>query len=324
VTSGSSFTADDDGLHPPGKHHAWTETSWWSFNVPGRSLGGWLYAQVRPHQNSTAGGAFVWDAESSLPWELPFYAWFKHQRLPADLDLRHARLPCGVSIDQLEPATSYRLGYQFREETDFTAELLFQALMPPFPYRAGAPPFSASSHYDQPGRVTGHIVLRGERVDVDCLSVRDRSWGPRPEHWGREGRMSYAFGTADEHTGFLVFSHPEDDDPFTSRERATSGYLLLEGKPSRVLGGSRRCVRDERDGMVRRIELDLRDQDGRAVTAVGESLSRMVLLQHRITYNSLLRWTITVAGHGSAVGYGEDQDLWPVALIADRRRPAAT
>jgi hypothetical protein len=317
-----AFTAADDGLHPPGEHHAWTETSWWSFNVPSRAMGGWLYVQVRPHQDSTAGGAFVWDAQSALPWELPFYGWFTHQRRPAELDLRRAVLPSGVSIEQVVAGTSYRLGYRFRDQDDFTADLRFDAIMPAFPYLSGTPPFSVSSHFDQPGRITGHIVVRGERIEVDCLSVRDRSWGPRPEHWGRSDRLSYAFGTADERTGFLVFCHPDDDDPFTDNEAAASGYLLINGRAQRIVAGHRRSTRDAGDGMVRTIELELTDDDDRTLRAHGESVSRMVLSRHRVTYNSLLRWTIETA-HSTAVGYGEDQDLWPVALTADRARNGA-
>jgi hypothetical protein len=74
--------------------------------------------------------------------------------------------------------------------------------------------------------------------------------------------------------------------------------------------------------MVRTIELELTDDDDRTLRAHGESVSRMVLSRHRVTYNSLLRWTIETA-HSTAVGYGEDQDLWPVALTADRARNGA-
>jgi hypothetical protein len=33
--------------------------------------------------------------------------------------------------------------------------------------------------------VTGTIVLHGEEISIDCYSVRDRSWGPRPTGPGR-------------------------------------------------------------------------------------------------------------------------------------------
>ncbi|MFJ3212633.1 DUF7065 domain-containing protein [Streptomyces flaveolus] len=311
-----SFGVNDDRLHAPGEKHSWTETSWWSFNVPERALAGWLYVQVRPHQHTTAGGAFLYDATSPLPWQLPYYAMFDHQRLPADFDLTHARLPSGVSIDCVEPGMVYNLGYRFRDETDLVASLRFEGLIRPFPYLSGTPPFSASSHFDQPGRLTGTLQLRGERIEVDCFSLRDRSWGPRPEHWGRGGRMSYVFATMDARNGLLAFCHPVGDDPFTDTETVTTGYLLKDGEVSRLTGGSRTSTRDPRTRMVRTIDVDLHDELGRTVHAHGDARSAMVLSRHRVTFNTLLEWTDS-AGR---VGWGEDQDLWPVALLADSAR----
>lgn len=311
-----TFTPADDHLHTPSEKHSWTETSWWSFNVPERSLAGWLYVQVRPHQNTTAGGAFVYDALASAPWQLPFYAMFDHQKLPADLDLTHMRLESGVSIECIEPGMVYDLGYRFRDETDFIASLRFTGLIRPFPYLSGAPPFSASSHFDQPGHLTGTVRLRGERIDVDCYSLRDRSWGPRPEHWSRAGRMSYAFATYDERNGLLAFCHPTGDDPFTDTESVTTGYLLQDGKVTRLVGGTRRSERDPRTRMVRAIDLDVYDDQGRTASAHAIARSAMVLSRHRVTFNTLLEWTDS----DGRTGWGEDQDLWPVALLSDSLR----
>lgn len=311
-----AFGPEDDRLHKPGPKHSWTETSWWSFHVPQRALAGWLYVQVRPHQHTTAGGAFAYDPSATTSWQLPFYAMFDHQKLPADLDLRHARLESGVSIDCVEPGMVYDLGYRFRDETDFVATLRFEGLFGPFPYLTGAPPFSASTHFDQPGRLTGTIELRGERIEVDCLSLRDRSWGPRPEHWGRGGRMSYAFGTMDEANGVLAFCHPAGADPFTDLESVTSGYLLRDGEVARLAGGTRRSERDPVTRMVRAFDLEVHDVRGRRARYRAVARSAMVLARHRVTVNTFLQWTDT----DDRSGWGEDQDLWPLPLLSDSRR----
>ena len=44
----------------------------------------------------------------------------------------------------------------------------------------GVVPFLKGAHFDQAGHVTGTMVLHGEEIPIDCYSVRDRSWGPRP------------------------------------------------------------------------------------------------------------------------------------------------
>ena len=56
-TAVTDFTAADDGLHPPSDNFYETETFWFSFFVPDRALGAWLYASVRPNAGLTAGWA---------------------------------------------------------------------------------------------------------------------------------------------------------------------------------------------------------------------------------------------------------------------------
>src|SRR4029077_13545581 len=50
------FTAADDELHPAGPQRDWTETIWFSFAVPERTLAGWLYVQMRPNAGASSGG----------------------------------------------------------------------------------------------------------------------------------------------------------------------------------------------------------------------------------------------------------------------------
>jgi hypothetical protein len=68
--------------------------------------------------------------------------------------------------------------------------------------------------------------------------------------------------------------------------------------------------------MVRSIDLDLVDERGRTLRVGGEARAAMTLARHRITYNTLLRWQ----DDDGRVGWGEDQDLWPHALLADSAR----
>jgi hypothetical protein len=313
-----AFTEADDELHPVGTGSLdWTETSWWSFNVPGRALGGWLYAQLRPNLGTVAGGAFVWDASTALPWELPFYAYFHHLPIPEACDLRDVTFRNGVSIRLLEPGMRYRLGYRFREERDFTADLLFEGITPPIPYLPGDPPFAGSSHYDQPGHITGTISLRGETVAVDCLSMRDRSWGRRPELAGRYAgdRVSYAFGVAGPDDAFLAFCQPPPGAPGSDVERLRGGFLLRDGELWRLTSAERRVRRDAATGRVRELEIDAVDSAGRELCARGEARSGMVLHAHSLCLNSLVHWEFD----GKAC-WGEDQDVWSVSRFADRPR----
>jgi len=311
------FTAADDSLHPVGDPALdWTETTWWSFNVPHRSLAGWLYTQIKPNLGISTGGAFVYGPGAWLPWDLPFHAWFSHQPLPDPLDLRDATFRNGVSVRVLDPGMSYRLGYRFRDNTDFTADLRFDGLTPPVPHLTGAPPFTGSSHYDQHGRVVGSLTLHGERIDVDCFAVRDRSWGRRPEHIGvGAGRLSYAFGTVAPDEMFLIFTLPMSAEPGETAGRLSSGYLVRDGVLRRLAEATRCDQRDPGTGAVAALEIDGYDVDGRELNVTGRAISRMALPGSSLCINTLLRYEVD-----GREAWGEDQDVWPMARFAAARR----
>ena len=308
------FKPSDDELHPVGPNLDWTETLWFSFHVAERSLGGWLYAQVRPRLGTVAGGAFVYGPGAVGPWEQPYYGWFTHHPLPDALDLTNVTFKSGFSVRCLEPTMRYALGYQFRDSREFVADLVFEGLVPPVPHVQGAPPFVGSSHYDQPGHLTGTIELRGERLEVDCVSVRDRSWGRRPELIGRRGRLSYAFGSCSATDAFLAFCVPPEEAPLGDVEHLTSGFLYRDGVLRRLASATRRVERDPTHGGVSRIEIEGSDTDGRRLNAIAEARSRLFLPSNSLCINTLLRWDID-----GREGFGEDQDVWSMAHFADRR-----
>ncbi len=310
------FTAQDDERHQPGPSPDWTETIWFSFFVPERGLGGWLYVQMRPNLGTTAGGAFVYGPGSWEMREIPYYAYFQHQPLPSPLDIRDVAFRTGVSVKVLEPGQRYQLGYRFRDQTDFLADLEFQGLTPPVPHVQGAPPFVGSSHFDQHGHVTGTIMLHGEMIPVDCYAVRDRSWGRRPELVGLGAkRLSYVFGTTSADEAFLVFCLPEGGDQTAEVETLSSGYLLRDGKLRRLATATRHNRRDPATGGVAHVDVEATDTDGRALHVSGEKVSAMALQDCKLCINTFLRFSVD-----GRDGWGEDQDVWPLARFAQMRR----
>ena len=310
------FSAADDSMHAVGPTRDWTETTWWSFNVPERSLAGWLYVQVRPNNGTAAGGAFVYGPGDWMPWELPYYAYFDHQPVPDPLDLASVSFMNGVSVEVLDPGIRYRLGYRFRDQDDFVANLEFTGLTPPVPHVHGAPPFTGSSHYDQHGRLTGELLLHGERIPVDCIAVRDRSWGRRPERVGPSvPRLSYVFGATSDDEAFLVFCQPPADDQESETETLSSGYLLRDGKLRRLARATRTNTRDLGTGAIAGLEIDALDTDGRSLHVVGTPRSRMMLSHVGICINTFLEFDVD-----GRTGHGEDQDVWSIARFGARRR----
>jgi hypothetical protein len=180
------------------------------------------------------------------------------------------------------------------------------------PHLSGEPAFTGSSHYDQMGRVQGTLRLHGDTIAVDCLSMRDRSWGRRPELIGRRpgDRVSYAYGATSESEAFLAFCVPEE--PLSDVERLTSGWLLRDGVLRRLVQARRKVVRQP-SGALHGVTLTGVDSDGRELRAQGTVLSTMFLHAGPLCINTALRWDVD-----GRQGFGEDQDVWSTARFRSR------
>ena len=307
----NGFTEADDHFHFAGLSDRWweTETAWFSFCKPERRLGGWLYTMVRPNIGTVAGGAWIWDDTAHLPWEALYSSNLTAQRLDKATDLADCKLANGVSIKRLAPLQSYKLGY--RDEGRLHLDLTFDAVMQPRALRRAGSVFKAASHFDQFGRVTGDIVVNGETIAIDCLAMRDRSWGPRAEH--RPTKNAYVTGIASPRDAFLAVTRWEVDV-----EHVAYGFMIRDGEIADLVSGTRHVERCPVNGWVTSMTIAAKDERGRTLEAQGERLSGIIINRHSfIDSNALMRWTIN--GHA---GCGEDQDMWPVHDWAAMRRSA--
>lgn len=319
-----TITPDDDRFHP-GSDDWWeTETAWFSFNIPERRIGGWFYNQVLATQQICNGGAWVWD-DSDAP--ALYEAQHRGLELPPvdQLDLRDVQLPNGNHIKMLEPLRTYTITYS--NPGQFEADLRFTAVMPPNSHPLRTAPFWKGRHFDQPMHVTGSITLHGEVLAVDCISVRDRSWGPRPmgpdprkpkvEGAPRPARtgprrppegVGYPFGAASPTESWLLYTRPTVVDGVASDELAT-GYLLRDGTFGHLRSGRRRIWLDPQTRWITRIDLEATDEHGRDLEATGTLVSR-----HGAPGTSsgtgLYRWS----WHGQD-GWGEDQTFAPAEIL---------
>lgn len=310
------FTPRDDQHHFAELGDDWwaTETAWFSFHHPQRGLGGWFYTLMRPNIGTVTGGAWVWDAGAHLPWEALYSSNYSALQLPPALDLTDCTLPNGVRIRVLAPGMRYELGYH--DANRLEANLVFEGVMPPQPLTAVGSTFGSAHHFDQFGRVTGEIVLHGERIAIDCIGMRDRTWGRRPED--RPRQAAYVTGAVDAANGFLAVTNGRPE-----REAIAYGFLRRSGRTLPLVDGERRVQRDATHGWITRIEIEAQDKEGRMLRAVGEPVSRIILNRHTfIDINSLVHWRIEDAHAQGSEAWGEDQDMWPVHRWAQRQRDA--
>jgi hypothetical protein len=289
----ADLTPEDDQFHPGDDNPWWTETVWFAWMIPEHNMLGYFYPAFRKNLGVHFGGALVVDHTAELPWELPFFDYNWHCALPPDTDLRHFDLESGMRLRVIEPMRVFEFGYSHR---DLELELRYEAIMRPMVSRA-TPPFN-KGHIDQPGRVTGHMVLHGQRYEVDCYAMRDRSWGPRQD--GRQPKVGYAYGIASPTSAFLSVSIDK-----SGHDGVAGGFLMRDGEWSRLRDGERQVVRDDR-GRPETITIRATDELGRPVEAVGSVLSRQVFTAYpsMFCWNSLVRWTFD-----DGVCHGEDQDV---------------
>jgi hypothetical protein len=304
-----AISEQDDRFHFDRMSNRWweTETVWFSFCHPQRKLGGWLYTMVRPNIGTVAGGTWIWDEHAHLPWEVPYYTNYTSLRLPADADARDIAFPNGVTVKAIEALRKYEL--KVEDEGKLSLNLIFEAIMAPQPLAGPASVYGAAGHFDQYGRMKGSIILHGEEIAIDCLAIRDRSWGPRAEH--RPPRSAYVTGISSCHSGFLAVTSR------TEEHEIAHGFLLSAGVVS-PLKGHRTVKRCPRNGWVTDIVIEGRDEMGRNLEARGRRLSGIIINRHTfIDSNGLIEWTIN-----GEPGHGEDQDMWPVHSWSAFRRAA--
>ncbi len=308
VTEGEQrlLTAADDGFHVPDTSRWFHETCWFWFYVPERSLGGWLYSWVRPNVGVSGGGCWVWDDTTFLHWEAPYFAGFNNLRLPGQAPPGVLDFPSGMRVEALDPLRRYRLRYD--DADAISLHLEFDAVMEPWVRVApddGAP---RPVHFDQLGRVTGDLTLHGERMAIDCLAIRDRTWAPRSERWRDGGGYGYTNAAASPSLAFLAVGN----------EHQVDGYLVLDGTRSKISSGRRVVERDPRHGFLTRVVVEASDHHGRTMEAEGTSISRLALPipgVHGVVWTSLVEWSLN-----GEHAWGEDQEPWPINAWARTRR----
>lgn len=332
-TAEPAFTPADDSYHEPiDDDPYWVETTWWSFNVPERKIGGWLHAMYQTNRGAVTWRVFVWDPSGADVGRLAYYRIAENTPMPPEPDLCDITFPSGgFSVKVLRPMMDYRIAYA-DAAADFAVSLQHSGVHPPRRYTPGEPPAMFSPHYDQLGHVTGELVLRGERIPIDCYSIRDRTWGPRggprkdpkrsPEDRGERvlhpggpmwrqverergrGRIQYIFGHSGPRTGFLAFVRPQDGDA-AGWSPLNHGWLLKDGVFERLDKASSRMrnYRDPATGWSSHMDVALTDVAGRTMRAEGFTVSH--ICESGAGSTALMRWEFD-----GEIGWGEDQDIW--------------
>ena len=285
---------DDSLFHPAGNDPWAYESYWFSFFVPDRKLMVYVYPWFRPNLGIAAGGVSAWDHTAADPWTIVHSDYHWHLPCPSAaqmIDGNTLTLPQGVKITVLEPLMSFAVSYSHPR---LSLDVRFDAIHPAI---IATRPIGNTQLFggriDQCGRVTGELVLEGERIAIDCLSMRDRSWGTRRDD-NRDMNIGYFHATATEKDAFLVVSNhatPVDGQSNDADAPIVMGYLIKDGEYQALAQGT---VSFKRDAGGRPLSTEIRGNDvtGRPLSASGSVLSHFASLPFPGLFNlsSLASW----------------------------------
>lgn len=244
----SAAERSDEQMHPVGAEAAWSESYYFNFVDPDTGIGMFTRMGFRP-------GSGWADALHVIYLQGRRVAFTYGRRdIGQDLSVYDGDLAAGdLKLICDEPHQQWRICYdgpaqdiedaeilmtrsKARPEGWFkpaglSMELVFDCLTEPHYAARGE-----KGHFEQSGRVTGHIQLGNESFDVAGYGVRDKSWGPRD--WGAGDRES---GNSESSSSGSSRSTSDAPNPFVN-------WFSMNFGDHAALGGS--CFR-HKDGVIR-------------------------------------------------------------------------
>jgi hypothetical protein len=285
----------DEFFHAATDDADWKESGWFGFSIPERDINVFIYYFHDVRTGVSGGGPAVWDPTGQEVYDCLFYDWRWNQPLTGALDYTDFTLPNSLRHRVLEPMQRYHLAYS---ELGLEFDLEWTAIMAP---HALGPVSSESAHLDQAGRMRGTMRLHGDEFDVDCFSMRDRTWGPHRSGARRSGDYLWAIASPDEHWHAITMASDSE-----GVDMLVGGYLVRDGQIGQLKRGTR-TVPERISGAPSRVVFDAEDSLGRTLHAEGEvrSVLRWLGWPGRMTF-----WTLTNWRWDGLQGWGEDQEFF--------------
>ncbi|MEQ9586422.1 MAG: hypothetical protein RJS97_00345 [Parvibaculaceae bacterium] len=276
--SGLRFAGPEDDLLHPEKNalvsgDTVTETQFFGFSIPEAQIHAMCYLWHHPNLGVVTGGVWAWKGikRNAVHSELIDIRTFMNDS-PLKKDLHHFVLDNSYSVRIIEPLKTFHLKYSdaAREhQLDLTIEAVSPAVL-----------FADGNHLEQAMRVTGKAKIRGESFDVDCYTVRDRSWGKsRPETTMTTPPMSWA--TAVFNDNFSLNCNVLDQADQNKELAGSSfdvpversllgGWVWKDGEIAEISSARKYVQRAPESYIPLRVELGLIDTLGRTFELTGD------------------------------------------------------
>jgi hypothetical protein len=268
----------------------------------------YVYPWFRPKLGIAGGGVWAGDDQADTAWNIVHCDY--NFQLPAAhpeawVQGTTLSLPQGITIKVLEPLMRYELSY---DHPGLSFKVTFTAI---HPANIATRPIGESQLFagriDQCGRVVGEITVSGKTYAVDCLSMRDRSWGARRDD-NTEMNIGYCHATASEKEAFLAVSNHAAAGAASNDDNApiVSGYLMQNGELHPLSKGTATLKRNAAGTPVG-FELKATDAAGRTLEATGTAMNWFAFQPYPGMFNwsSLANWQFNA--HSCV---GELQNTW--------------
>jgi hypothetical protein len=311
-----SFAAADDLFHrAESTEPNIVESVWWNFYIPEKNLDAEIYLNFRHNLGIAYAGIYIWDEFCKHFTDLRYFDTRSYLPIPqADLD--DITLGNGLSMKVLEPLRSYEIAYSGFNRT--TLALRFDALAEPMGFEG---PITETDrgryvrgHFDQVGHMSGTLQLDGERMQIDCITQRDRSWNSvrreDPGHPPDVGWHSAHFGDELWVQCWIWHAEPVATD-------LQGGIVYKRGRPVRIVCAERRSERDAQGIEPRIVYLKVKDAEGEVFEITGQVRNMFPWPGwfNMVGFAGLVEWT-----WGSRTGWGEVHDGRTVAGTIARKR----
>jgi hypothetical protein len=270
----------DDLLHPERNAKVasltLTETQYFGFCIPEERIEGFCYMYHHPKLQVVSGGILAWrgHTRSVVHGELSDIRTFMSDAALKN-DLHEYRLDNGYGVKVVEPLKRHHVTYADPARNN-SADLHFEAICAPVMFGDG-------NHFEQPMKVRGELVLRGQRYAVNCYTTRDRSWAkPRPEDNMALPPNSWTVGVFNDNFAFScnmfdqVATTPQlHGSPLAvAHEKSLNGgWLWRDGKLGRFVRGNKRILRDRDSRIPQYLEFDATDEHDRTIHVRGTAIA---------------------------------------------------
>lgn len=314
------ITADDFKFHPRDPADpTWTETVFVIFSVPEAGISGNLYVLARPNRGICHSSIEIHRGMCFHPWQIHHNDSQMHLSCPDNFD--DFTLENGLSFKALNARDSE---FRYRSlDGACELDLSYRAVCDPFdPHDPTHVPALAASqvdgydgwnngHMESKGRISGSLLLRGQRYEVRCIDGMDKSWGPRRD-WGNKGASWIHVNLNDDLGAFLVLGLG-----FENKEVRYGPFkygFLADGGERRAIV-SAEMIAKRSDMLVTRADVRFVDDRGIEYTATGTTIAAAPWYNFNpssVAYQTLMRWD---SEHGT--GYSHIADFAGLGFLSE-------